>query len=142
MDVRLSDEQRALRDSAAQMVDRLGPRRVADLTDMERAAKLDAAVEASGWRELRAPAEDGAPWASAVEAATVAEELGRGLADTAFLGPTLAAELRRLMRSTALCRGAPWPSTHAAPPLRLCSYRQPPVMRSGRWPSIRRSKGS
>src|SRR5207302_4755243 len=30
------------------------------------------------------------------EAAIVAEELGRGLADTAFLGPTLAAELRRL----------------------------------------------
>jgi hypothetical protein len=34
--------------------------------------------------------------ASAVEAALVAEELGRGLADTPFLGPTLAAELRRL----------------------------------------------
>jgi alkylation response protein AidB-like acyl-CoA dehydrogenase len=69
---------------------------MADLTDVERAAKLDAAVDASGWRELRAPANDGAPWASAVEAAIVAEELGRGLADTAFLGPTLAAELRRL----------------------------------------------
>ncbi|MEU6749699.1 acyl-CoA dehydrogenase family protein, partial [Spirillospora sp. NPDC046719] len=32
---------------------------------------------------------------SAVEAAIVAEELGRGPADTAFLGPTLATELRR-----------------------------------------------
>ncbi len=96
MDVRLSDEQRALRDSAAQMVDRLGPRGVADLIDVERATKLDAAVDASGWRELRAPADNGAPWTSAVEAAIVAEELGRGLADTAFLGPTLAAELRRL----------------------------------------------
>ena len=39
--------------------------------------------------------DDGDPWASAVEVAIVAEELGRGLADTAFLGPTLAAELRR-----------------------------------------------
>jgi len=105
MDVRLSDEQRALRDTAAQMVDRLGPRRVADLTDVERATKLDAAVDASGWRELRAPAEDGAPCASAVEAAIVAEELGRGLADTAFLGPTLATELRRLTGApAATCR--------------------------------------
>jgi alkylation response protein AidB-like acyl-CoA dehydrogenase len=105
MDVRLSDEQRALRESALQMLDRLGPRRVADLTDVERATKLDAAVDASGWRELRAPAEDGEPWASAVEAAIVAEGLGRGLADTAFLGPTLAAELRRLTGAPpATCR--------------------------------------
>jgi hypothetical protein len=69
---------------------------VAHLDDLERAAKLDAAVEASGWRELRAATEGGTPWASAIEVAIVAEELGRGLADTAFLGPTLAAELRRL----------------------------------------------
>ena len=34
-------------------------------------------------------------WASGVEVAIVAEELARGLADAAFLGPTLAAELRR-----------------------------------------------
>jgi alkylation response protein AidB-like acyl-CoA dehydrogenase len=104
MDVRLSEEQRALRDSAAQMVDRLGPRAVADLTDVERARRLDAAVDAAGWRELRAPAEDGAPWASAVEAAIVAEELGRGLADTAFFGPTLAAELRRLTGAPSATR--------------------------------------
>jgi alkylation response protein AidB-like acyl-CoA dehydrogenase len=96
MDVRLSSEQRALRDSAAQVVDRLGPHTVGQLDDLERAAKLDAAVDASGWRELRIPTDNGTPWASAVEAAIVAEELGRGLADTSFLGPTLAAELRRL----------------------------------------------
>ena len=96
MDVRLSAEQLALRDSAAQVVDRLGPKTVADLDDAERAAKLDAAVEASGWRELRAAGEGSAPLASAVEVAIIAEELGRGLADAAFLGPTLAAELRRL----------------------------------------------
>jgi alkylation response protein AidB-like acyl-CoA dehydrogenase len=95
MDVRLSAEQSALRDAAAQVVDRLGPATVAGLDDAERTAKLDAAVTASGWRELRTPVDGGAPLASAVEVAVVAEELGRGLADAAFLGPTLAAELRR-----------------------------------------------
>jgi alkylation response protein AidB-like acyl-CoA dehydrogenase len=101
MDVRLSPEQVALRDAAANVVDRLGLGAVADLDDAERVAKLDAAVTASGWRELRAASEDGAPWASGVEVAVVAEELGRGLADAAFLGPTLAADLRRLAGAPA-----------------------------------------
>jgi alkylation response protein AidB-like acyl-CoA dehydrogenase len=96
MDVRLSPEQRALRDSAAQVADRLGPHAVGELDGSERPAKLDAAVAASGWRELRAATDQGTPWASGVEVVLVAEELGRGLADAAFLGPTLAAELRRL----------------------------------------------
>src|SRR3546814_2840646 len=95
MAVRLSPEQRALRDSVAQVVDRLAAQAVGQLDDAERAAKLDAAVAASGWRELRNPEGDG-PLASGVEAALVAEELSRGLADAPFLGPTLAAELRRL----------------------------------------------
>jgi alkylation response protein AidB-like acyl-CoA dehydrogenase len=101
MDVRLSAEQRALRESVVSLVDRLCPQSVADLDDTERRAKLDAAVAGAGWRELRAADEDGAPWASAVEAAIVAEELGRGLADGAYLGPTLAAELRRLAGAAA-----------------------------------------
>lgn len=96
MDVRLSPEQQALRDAAAQVVDRLGPRAVGQLDDPERTAKLGAAITASGWLELRVAEEGGAPLASGVEAAIVAEELGRGLADAPFLGPTLAAELRRL----------------------------------------------
>jgi alkylation response protein AidB-like acyl-CoA dehydrogenase len=97
MDVRLSAEQQALRDAAAQAADRLGPKAVADLGDGSRAATLDAAVSSAGWRELRAAGEGGgAPLASAVEAAVVAEEFGRALADVAFLGPTLAADLRRL----------------------------------------------
>jgi alkylation response protein AidB-like acyl-CoA dehydrogenase len=96
MDVRLSPEQRALRDSAAQLVDRLAPSTVGALDDAERRAKLDAAVLASGWRELRVAADDGEPLASGVEVAIVAEELGRRLADAPFLGPTLAAELRRV----------------------------------------------
>ena len=95
MDVRLSVEQVALRDTAAQAVHRLGAYSVAALADAERTAKLDAAVTAAGWRELRTPNEHGDPWATAVEVAVVAEELARGLADAAFVGPTLAAELRR-----------------------------------------------
>src|SRR4051812_7151489 len=96
MDVRLSGEQLALRDSAARVVDQLGPHAVGQLDDAERTGKLDAAVTASGWRELRTANDDGRPWASTVEVALVAEELGRGLADAAFFGPTLAAELRRV----------------------------------------------
>jgi alkylation response protein AidB-like acyl-CoA dehydrogenase len=99
VDVRLSEEQLALRDSAAQAVGRLAAQTVAGLDDRERAAKLDGAVEASGWRELRVAGEGEAPLASAVEVAIVAEELGRSLADVPFLGPTLAVELRRLTGS-------------------------------------------
>lgn len=95
MDVRLSPEQRTLRDAAAQLVDRLGPKAVGSLDDSERSARLDAAMAASGWRELRMASDGGGPLASGVEAAVVAEELGRGLADAPFLGPILAAELRR-----------------------------------------------
>jgi alkylation response protein AidB-like acyl-CoA dehydrogenase len=102
MDVRLSPEQVALRDSAAQVVDRLGPKAVGQLDDGERRAKLDAAVMASGWRELRTADDHGRPWASGVEVALAAEELSRGLADVAFVGPTLAAELRRLAGAPAV----------------------------------------
>ncbi len=104
MDVRLSPEQEALRDSAAHVVDALGPRLVAALDDLERAEKLDAAVAASGWRELRVAEAGDAPLASGVEVAIVAEELGRGLADAPLLGPTLAAELRRLAGAPAAGR--------------------------------------
>jgi alkylation response protein AidB-like acyl-CoA dehydrogenase len=112
MDVRLSPEQQALRDSVAQVVDRLGPKAVGQLDDAERVARLDAAVVASGWRELRVAEADGSPLASAVEVAIVAEELARGLADTPFLGPTLAAELRRV----AGAPGATGPETVALTP--------------------------
>jgi hypothetical protein len=94
MDVRLSPEQHTLRNAAAHLVDRLGPGTVAALDDVERAARLRDAVEASGWLELR-QREGDAPLASGVEVALVAEELGRGLADVAFLGPVMADDLRR-----------------------------------------------
>src|SRR5271165_1955211 len=96
MDVRLTTEQLALRDATARVVDRLGPATVAELDDLDRSQELDTVAEAAGWRELRHAVEDGTPLASGVEVAIVAEELGRGLADTAFLGPILAGELRRM----------------------------------------------
>jgi alkylation response protein AidB-like acyl-CoA dehydrogenase len=101
MDTRLSAEQRTLRDSAVQLVDRLGPRSVGQIDEPDRVARLDAAVTAAGWRELRTAADQDAPLASAVEAAVVAEELGRRGAEVAFIGPTLAADLRRLAGAPA-----------------------------------------
>ena len=78
MDVRLSPEQQALRDAAAQVVDRLGPKAVG-------AARRPRAGGQARCRRRRVrvagaavAAEGGGPLASGVEAAIVAEELGRG----------------------------------------------------------------
>ena len=95
MDVRFSSEQQALRDAAAKLVAGLGTETVRDLDVDERRAKLHAAVESAGWWELRADDGSGRPLASGVEAGIVAEEMARGRADAPFLGPTLAADLRR-----------------------------------------------
>ncbi len=89
MDVRLTNEQRQLRDAAAKLADDLGPGSVLDLEDGSRIARLEKAVATTGWRSLRS---DGA---SGVEVAIVAEEFGRGLVDVPFLGPVLADDLRR-----------------------------------------------
>ncbi|HZQ33074.1 MAG TPA: acyl-CoA dehydrogenase family protein [Mycobacterium sp.] len=89
MDVRLTSEQRQLRDAAAKLADDLGPGSVAELADESRRARLEKAVDATGWRTLRS---DGA---SGVEVAIVAEEFGRGLVDVPFVGPVLADELQR-----------------------------------------------
>ncbi|WP_433710510.1 acyl-CoA dehydrogenase family protein [Nocardia sp. CA-084685] len=88
MDVRLTSEQRQLRDAAAKLADDLGPRSVLDLDDAARVTRLEKAVDQTGWRALRS---DGA---SGVEVAIVAEEFGRGLVDVPFLGPVLADHLR------------------------------------------------
>ncbi|WP_067657683.1 acyl-CoA dehydrogenase family protein [Nocardia harenae] len=88
MDVRLTSEQRQLRDAAAKLADDLGPGSVAELDDAARLARLEKAVHTAGWRTLRS---DGA---SGVEVALVAEEFGRGLVDVPFLGPVLADDLR------------------------------------------------
>jgi hypothetical protein len=90
MDARLtSEKQRQLRDAAAKLADDLGPGTVQDLSDQTRIARLEEAVETTGWRSLRS---DGA---SGVEVAIVAEEFGRGLVDVAFLGAVLADDVAR-----------------------------------------------
>ncbi len=94
MDARPSPEQRQLEDAAKRMVATLGPTTVGDLDDERRRARLDAALEQAGWRELRSGTPD-QPLASGVECAIVARELARGCCDTPFLGPLLAADLLR-----------------------------------------------
>ncbi|MFD3926988.1 acyl-CoA dehydrogenase family protein [Streptomyces sp. NPDC058614] len=89
MDVRLTAEQRQLRDAAARLAADLGPGSVLDLDDADRLARLEKAVETTGWRTLRS---DGA---SGVEVALVVEEFGRGLVDVPLLGPVLADDLDR-----------------------------------------------
>ena len=89
MDVRLTSEQRQLRDAAARLADDLGPKSVHDLADADRIARLEKAVDTAGWRALRT---DGA---SGVDVALVVEEFGRGLVDVPFLGPVLADDLGR-----------------------------------------------
>lgn len=88
MDVRLTSEQQQLRQAAAAVADELGPGSVADLDDSSRLARLEKAVDATGFRTLRS---DGA---SGVEVAIVAEEFARGLVDVPFLGPILGDDLR------------------------------------------------
>ncbi|TAM65475.1 acyl-CoA dehydrogenase family protein [Mycobacterium sp.] len=89
MDVRLTTEQQQLRDAAAKLADDLGPAAVQDLDDQTRITRLDKQIGSTGWRSLRS---DGA---SGVEVAIVAEEFGRRLIDTPFLGPVLADDLAR-----------------------------------------------
>jgi hypothetical protein len=89
MDVRLTAEQRQLRDAAAEVADDLGPGSVADLDDANRVARLEKAVDGTGFRTLRT---DGA---SGVEVAIVAEEFARGLVDVPFVGPVLNDDLGR-----------------------------------------------
>jgi hypothetical protein len=95
MDVRLTAEQRQLRDAAAKLADDLGPGAVQDLAEENRIARLDRQIEAAGWRSLRS---DGA---SGVEVAIVAEEFGRRLVDAPFLGPVLADDLARRIDADA-----------------------------------------
>jgi alkylation response protein AidB-like acyl-CoA dehydrogenase len=95
MDTRDTPEQAELRRAARQLARELGPRTVADLDDTTRAKRLAAAVRDAGWLELRDDAGNGAPLASGVETAIVADALGAAVADVAFSGPILAADLAR-----------------------------------------------
>ena len=95
MDARDTPEQAELRRTARQLARELGPRTVADLGDGTRSKHLAGAVRDAGWLELRHDGGDGAPLASGVEAAIIAEALGEAVADVAFSGPVLAADLAR-----------------------------------------------
>jgi hypothetical protein len=100
MDVRLTAEQRQLREAAAKLADDLGPGSVADLDDDGRIARLEKTVASTGWRTLRSDE------ASGVEVALVAEEFARGLVDVPFLGPVLADDLaRRVGRTLSVVPG-------------------------------------
>ena len=104
MDVRLSEEQLQLRTAAADLADDLGPGSVADLDDRTRVARLEKALDATGFRTLRS---DGA---SGVEIAIVAEALARGLVDVPYLGPVLADDLRHRLGRDVADAGAGPPS--------------------------------
>ncbi len=95
MDTRDSPEQAELRRAARQLARGLGPANVADLDDATRVKRLAAAVHDAGWLELRDDAGDGSPVAGGVEAGIVADALGAAVADVAFAGPLLAADLAR-----------------------------------------------
>jgi alkylation response protein AidB-like acyl-CoA dehydrogenase len=95
MDTRDTPEQAELRRTAHQLARQLGPRTVADLDDGTRIERLAGAVRDAGWLELRHDGGDGAPLTSGVEAAIIAEALGEAVADVAFAGPVLAADLAR-----------------------------------------------
>jgi Acyl-CoA dehydrogenase, C-terminal domain len=95
MDARDTPEQAELRRTARQLARELGPRTVVDLDDALRRKRLAGAVREAGWRELRDSAGDGTPLAGGVEAAIIAEALGEAVADVAFAGPVLAADLAR-----------------------------------------------
>ncbi len=95
MDTRDTPEQAELRRSARQLAANLGVRSVGDLDDLDRRARLAAAITDAGWLELRDDSGDGSPLASAVEAAIVADALANAVADAAFLGPLLAKDLAR-----------------------------------------------
>jgi alkylation response protein AidB-like acyl-CoA dehydrogenase len=110
VDTRATPEQAELRRTARQLARDLGPTSVADLDDVARARRLAAAVRDAGWLDLRTDAGDGDPLAGSVEVAIVAEALGAQVADAAFAGPALAADLARRAGATAEPRATAYSS--------------------------------
>ena len=95
MDTRLTTDQAELFDTIGRLTADLAPAAVGDLDDAGRRDRLVSAVEATGVWQLREKGDGAAPLASGVEAALVAEALGAGPADAAYLGPLLAGDLWR-----------------------------------------------
>jgi len=108
VDTRDTPEQAELRRAARQLARELGPPTVADLEDQTRSKRLAQAVRDAGWLELRHDSGDGTPWASGVEVGIVADALAGTVADAAFAGPVLAADLARRvgLADDALADGA------------------------------------
>jgi alkylation response protein AidB-like acyl-CoA dehydrogenase len=100
MDARDTPEQAELRRTARQLARELGPRTVADLDDGARIKRLAGAVRQAGWLELRHDGGDGTPLLTGVEAAIIGDALGEAVADVAFAGPILAADLARRAGAT------------------------------------------
>jgi alkylation response protein AidB-like acyl-CoA dehydrogenase len=95
VDTRDTPEQAELRRSARRLARDLGPATVADLDDTTRRKRLAAAAREAGWLELRDGGGDGAAVASGIEPTIVADALGAAVADVAFAGPVLGADLAR-----------------------------------------------
>jgi alkylation response protein AidB-like acyl-CoA dehydrogenase len=95
VDTRDDAEQAELRRSARRLARDLGPTQVGDLDDTRRVRRLAAAVRDAGWLELRDESGAGGPLAGGVEAGIIAEALGAAVADVAYTGPLLAADLAR-----------------------------------------------
>ena len=95
MDTRDTPEQAELRRTARRLARELCARNVTELGDRKRRERLAEAVRDAGWLELRHDDGDGAPLASGVEAAIIAEALAEAVADVPFAGPVLAADLAR-----------------------------------------------
>ena len=103
VDARDTPEQAELRRTVRQLAQQLGPRSVLDLDDERRARRLAEAVRSAGLLDLRHDDGGGGPLAGGVEAAIVADALAGTVADVAFAGPVLAADLAR----RAGCRPLP-----------------------------------
>src|SRR5579862_6286016 len=109
MDFELSDDQLALRQGAADLLDAMaGTSRVREVADgeehLDRA--LWAAMADQGWTAVEVPAEEGGLGLGTVEVSVLAEQLGRHVAPVPFVGTvSAAAALRRARASGAVAGG-------------------------------------
>ena len=107
MDTRDTPEQAELRRAARQLARELGPATVADLDDATRAKRLAAAVRDAGWLELRDDGGDGRAARRAVsKRRSSPTRSAASVADVAFAGPVLAADLAAPGRRAAPNDGA------------------------------------
>jgi len=93
VDFELSDDQVALRDAAAALLEgRCPSTRVREVAGSERHldAELWEAMAAQGWPAVERPAHDGGLGLGMVEVAVLCEQLGRHLAPVPFVGTVLA----------------------------------------------------